>query len=51
MPGAIHRARQVADIPMNSSSAIANCFRMEACLELILVSQCKSLFSTPDFND
>jgi hypothetical protein len=27
------------------SNSIANCFRMEACLELILASQCKSLFS------
>jgi hypothetical protein len=33
---------------LNSSRAIKNCFRMEACLELILASQCKSLFSTPE---
>jgi hypothetical protein len=35
------------DFLLNSSRAITNCFRMEACLELILASQCKSLFSTP----
>jgi hypothetical protein len=29
------------DLLLNSSSAITNCFRMEACLELILASQCK----------
>jgi hypothetical protein len=34
------------DFLWNSSSAIANCFRMEACLEPILASQWKSLFST-----
>jgi hypothetical protein len=56
LPGAVHRARQVADIPNPMISyrtaapeqlLIANCFRMEAGLELILASQCKSLFSTP----